>query len=73
MPPVLTPEQKAAAALPTVPEGAEEVGPNLFRYTDPQGKTGCIARHPSAYSKWEEKPGEPAAATERAAPAAGSP
>jgi hypothetical protein len=54
----LTPEQKAAAALPTVPEGAEEVGPNLFRLTDPQGKRWMYRKTPFGVSKWEEKPGE---------------
>jgi hypothetical protein len=54
----LTPEQKAAAALPTVPQGAEEVGPNLFRVTDAQGKRWMYRKTPFGVSKWEEKPGE---------------
>jgi hypothetical protein len=54
----LTPEQKAAAALPAVPKGAEEVGPNLFRYTDAQGKRWMYRNTPFGVSKWEEKPGE---------------
>lgn len=68
-PPVLTPAQKAAAALPKLPEGATEVGPNLFRYTDPQGKTWMYRNTPFGYSKWEEKPGDRQPSTERAAPA----
>jgi hypothetical protein len=56
--PKLTPEQKAAAALPTIPQGAEEVGPNLFRYTDPQGKRWMYRNTPFGPSKWEEKPGD---------------
>lgn len=56
--PELTPEQKAAAALPTVPKGAQPVGPNLFRYTDPQGKTWMYRQTPFGVSKWEEKPGD---------------
>jgi hypothetical protein len=54
----LTPEQKAAAALPSVPQGAEAAGPNLFRYTDPQGKHWMYRKTPFGVSKWEEKPGE---------------
>ena len=58
MAPKLTPQQKAAAALPTIPQGAEEVGPNLFRYTDPQGKRWMYRNTPFGPSKWEEKPGD---------------
>ena len=54
----LTPEQKAAAALPTVPAGAQEVGSNLYRFTDPQGKVWMYRKTPFGVSKWEEKPGE---------------
>jgi len=52
----LTPEQKAAAALPTVPQGAQEVGSNLFRYTDKEGKVWMYRKTPFGVSKWEEKP-----------------
>jgi hypothetical protein len=52
----LTREQKAAAALPTVPAGAQEVGSNLYRYTDPQGKVWMYRKTPFGVSKWEEKP-----------------
>jgi hypothetical protein len=68
--PKLTPAQKAAAALPTVPAGAQEVGANLYRYTDPQGKRWTYRKTPFGVSKWEEKPGEeqpPAAETPSAA------
>lgn len=54
----LTPQQKAAAALPGLPEGAEEVSPNLYRYTDPQGKKWMYRNTPFGYSKWEEKSGD---------------
>jgi hypothetical protein len=60
--PKLTPEQKAAAALPAIPQGAEEVGPNLFRYTDPQGKRWMYRNTPFGPSKWEERPGDQQAA-----------
>ena len=52
----LTPEQQAGAALPTVPPGAKEAGPNLFRYTDPQGKRWMYRKTPFGVNKWEEKP-----------------
>jgi hypothetical protein len=54
----LTPEQKAAAALPSVPKDAKEVGPNLYRYSDAQGKSWMYRKTPFGVSKWEEKPGE---------------
>jgi hypothetical protein len=54
----LTPEQKASAALPSVPKDAKEVGPNLYRYTDAQGKNWMYRKTPFGVSKWEEKPGE---------------
>src|SRR5271166_613423 len=54
----LTPEQQAAAALPQVPPGAQEVGPNLFRSADAQGKRWMYRKTPFGVSKWEEKPGE---------------
>ncbi len=66
----LTPEQKAAAALPQVPSGAEEVGPNLFRSTDAQGKRWMYRKTPFGVSKWEEKPGEREPRAESPAPAA---
>ena len=56
--PPLTPEQKAAAALPTVPQGAQPVGPNLYRYTDAQGKTWMYRQTPFGVSKWEDQPGD---------------
>jgi hypothetical protein len=54
----LTTDQKASAALPTVPKEAEEVGANLYRYTDPQGKHWMYRKTPFGVSKWEEKPGD---------------
>jgi hypothetical protein len=56
----LTPAQQAAAALPTVPPGAQEVGSNLYRYTDSQGKVWMYRKTPFGVSKWEEKPGQQA-------------
>jgi len=54
----LTPAQKAAAALPSVPKEAKEVSPYLYRYTDAQGKSWMYRKTPFGVSKWEEKPGE---------------
>jgi hypothetical protein len=54
----LTADQKAAAALPTVPQGAVEAGANLYRFTDAQGKHWMYRKTPFGVSKWEEKPGE---------------
>jgi hypothetical protein len=49
---------KDPAALPTVPEGAKQVAPYLFRYTDAQGKTWMYRQTPFGVSKWEDKPSE---------------
>jgi len=56
--PALTTQQKDAAALPSVPAGAEEVGPNLYHYTDAQGKSWMYRKSPFGVSKWEGKPGD---------------
>lgn len=57
---------KAAASADSVasviPKGATEVEPNLFRYTDPQGKTWLYRRFPFGVSKWEDKPAAQVAA-----------
>jgi len=49
---------KDPAALPAVPAGAKEVGPNLYRYTDAQGKTWMYRKTPFGVGKWEDKPSE---------------
>jgi len=57
----------ATAADPVssvIPKGATEVEPNLFRYTDPQGKTWFYRRFPFGVSKWEDKPTEQVAKEE---------
>jgi hypothetical protein len=59
------PAKAAAAADPVasvIPKGATEVEPNLFRYTDPQGKTWLYRRFPFGVSKWEDKPAAQVAA-----------
>ena len=60
--PAQTAQERKAAALPTVPEGAQEVGANLYRYTDPQGKTWMYRKTPFGVSKWEDKPEGPSGA-----------
>jgi hypothetical protein len=50
----LTPQQKAAAQLPTIPAGAKLIGPNLYRYTDSSGKTWNYRQTPFGLSRWEE-------------------
>src|SRR5277367_439700 len=67
----LTPQQKAAAALPTVPKEAEEVGANLYRSTDAQGKHWMYRKTPFGVSKWEEKPGDVGQPQSASPPSAG--
>jgi len=57
------PSAKDASALPSVPAGAKEVGPNLYRYTDAQGKTWMYRKTPFGVGKWEDKPSEQPAAS----------
>jgi len=52
----------AAANLPTIPAGAKEIEPGLYRYTDSQGKTWLMRKTPFGVGKWEDKPAEPVAA-----------
>ena len=54
-----------AAALP---KGAVEIEPNLYRYTDAQGKTWLARRTPFGFSKWEDKPTPPQPAVADTAP-----
>ena len=59
--------KSAASADPVssvIPKGATEVEPNLFRYTDPQGKTWFYRRFPFGVSKWEDKPADQVAKEE---------
>ena len=59
-----TTPSKDASALPTVPAGAKEVGPNLYRYTDAQGRTWMYRKTPFGVGKWEDKPSEQPAASD---------
>jgi hypothetical protein len=55
---------------PALPKGAVEIEPNLYRYTDAQGKTWLARRTPFGFSRWEDKPMpvQPAAQTDSAPP-----
>lgn len=50
-------DQKAKAQAPaqSVPAGAKLVEPNLYRFTDSNGKTWNYRQTPFGISKWEEK------------------
>jgi hypothetical protein len=57
----------AAAADPVasvIPKGATQIEPNLYRFTDAQGKTWFYRRFPFGVSKWEDKPVEQVAKEE---------
>ncbi len=52
-----TPEQQAKAQqaqTQSIPPGAKLVEPNLYRYTDSDGKTWNYRQTPFGVSKWEE-------------------
>ena len=50
------PAQNAATPAPVIPAGATQVEPNLYRYTDTQGKTWMFRQTPFGISKWEDSP-----------------
>jgi hypothetical protein len=63
------PSKAASSADPAasvIPKGATQVEPNLYRYTDAQGKTWLYRRLPFGVSKYEEKPEQPALAEQPA-------
>src|SRR5271163_4459353 len=51
-----TPQQKASAQsqTPSIPAGATLVEPNLYRYTDSNGKKWNYRQTPFGITKWEE-------------------
>jgi hypothetical protein len=56
-PPKQTPEQQAKAQrtqTQSIPAGAKLVEPNLYRFTDSDGKTWNYRQTPFGISKWEE-------------------
>ncbi len=52
-----SPSQKAEARsqVQSIPAGATQVEPNLYRYTDSNGKTWNYRQTPFGISRWEEK------------------
>ena len=58
----------SAESAPSLPKGAVEVEPNLYRFTDAHGKTWLTRRTPFGFSTWEDKP-EPVAHIQSAPPA----
>ena len=54
--PSLDSKAKAQAQTPSIPAGAKLVEPNLYRFTDSNGKTWNYRQTPFGISKWEEKP-----------------
>jgi len=62
---------KAEAPATTIPQGATQVEPNLYRYTDSNGKTWLYRQTPFGLSKWEDIPAaapqQPAAQSEQVA------
>jgi hypothetical protein len=47
---------KAQETVQSIPPGATLVGPNLYRSTDPSGKTWMYRKTPFGTSKWEDAP-----------------
>ncbi len=58
-------KEKAQSQTQSIPAGATQVEPNLYRYTDSDGKTWNYRQTPFGISRWEETP----ASGEAAAPA----
>ena len=50
-----------------IPKDATRVEPNLYRWTDAQGKTWFYRQLPFGVSKYEDKPAEPSPITEQPA------
>ncbi|HEY6393738.1 MAG TPA: hypothetical protein VIX89_20820 [Bryobacteraceae bacterium] len=59
---------KGAAGNSTLPSGAKEVEPGLYRYTDAQGKTWMYRNTPFGLAKWEDKPATAAPLVQPAVP-----
>jgi len=47
---------KAEAPVTTIPQGATQVEPNLYRFTDSNGKTWMYRQTPFGLSKWADTP-----------------
>lgn len=48
--------KKQAEPVHTIPEGAKLVEPNLYRFTDSEGKTWMYRQTPFGISRWEDTP-----------------
>ena len=46
----------ATSSAPKIPEGAKQIEPYLYSYTDPQGKKWVYRETPFGVVKWEDKP-----------------
>jgi hypothetical protein len=56
-------DQPRETVLQSIPNGATQAGPNLYRYTDGSGKAWLYIRTPFGISKREDKPATPPSAT----------
>ena len=56
-------DQPRETVLQSIPNGATQAGPNLYRYTDGSGKAWLYVRTPFGISKREDKPATPPSAT----------
>ncbi len=54
--PAPKPAPAATDSAPKIPDGAKEVEPYLYSYTDPQGKKWLYRQTPFGVVKWEDKP-----------------
>lgn len=54
--PAATPAGAEKGIQPVIPADAVEVGPNLYRRQDAQGKTSFYSRTPFGISKWQDAP-----------------
>jgi hypothetical protein len=69
-------KEKAQSQTQSIPAGATQVEPNLYRYTDSDGKTWNYRQTPFGISRWEEKPASSqlsSQATPQASPAKSDP
>jgi hypothetical protein len=48
------PQQKTTTQTQSIPDGAVQIEPNFYRYTDSNGKTWNYRRTPFGIAKWEE-------------------
>jgi len=56
-------DQRHDTVLQSIPNGATQAGPNLYRYTDASGKAWLYIRTPFGISKREDRPATPTSAT----------